>query len=236
MKLCVFIFAGGNSKGLPGKNIKLLNGKPLIVYSIEMALKIPSVDKVFVSTEDKHIAKISKLAGAVIIDRPHSLAKDKTPEWKAWKHAIKWVNKKFGEFKIFISLPTTSPLRTLNDIKRAISKKSKKNADICLAVTPASHSPYFNMVKKSKNNFVKLANKTKSNIFRRQDAPKLFYITTTVYVLDAKFIMNNNNMFDGKITSIEVPKNRAVDIDDIHDFNFVESILYNNLSKEKKCY
>ena len=122
-------------------------------------------------------------------------------------------------------------------LKEQFQRNQKKNADICLAVTPASHhSPYFNMVKKSKNNFIKLANKTKRNIFRRQDTPKLFYITTTVYVLDAKFIMNNNNLFDGKITSIEVPKNRAVDIDDIHDFNFVESILYNNLSKEKKCY
>jgi CMP-N-acetylneuraminic acid synthetase len=226
MKTHAFIFARGGSKKLPKKNIKLLNGKPLIQYSIEVGMQISTIDKIFVSTDNEDIAKISKNLGAEVINRPIELSKDDSPEWKAWQHAINWVQDRYGKFEQFISLPSTSPLRQVNDVKAAITKKNNLNADICIAVTPSSHSPYFNMVKLS-NNLVELVNKSDKLITRRQDAPKMFDITTTVYVAKVDFIMKKNNLFEGKIVSIEVPKNRAVDIDDIDDFNFAESIIKN---------
>ena len=227
-----FIFARGGSKGLPGKNIKPLLGKPLIQYSIEVALQTSGIDKVFVSTDDDDIAKVSRSIGAIVIDRPVELAQDDSPEWEAWQHAISWVKKRYGDFEEFISLPATSPLRSVKDVESAIYKRSDIGADICIAITPAGRSPYFNMVKKSSNNLIELVNKPVNSISRRQDAPEVFDITTVVYVANVEFIMKNNNLFDGMVTSIEVPKHRAVDIDDMYDFNFAESILNNTFNED----
>ena len=227
-----FIFARGGSKGLPGKNIKPLLGKPLIQYSIEVALQTSGIDKVFVSTDDDDIAKVSRSIGAIVIDRPVELAQDDSPEWEAWQHAISWVKKRYGDFEEFISLPATSPLRSVKDVESAIYKRSDIGADICIAITPAGRSPYFNMVKKSSNNLIELVSKPANSISRRQDAPEVFDITTVVYVANVEFIMKNNNLFDGVVTSIEVPKHRAVDIDDMYDFNFAESILNNTFNED----
>jgi len=228
MKSYAFIFARGGSKGLPGKNIKLLNGKPLIQYSIEIASNISSIDNVFVSTDCSDIAKIARLNGAEVIDRPKDFSQDDSPEWQAWRHAISWVRKRYGNFEEFISLPPTSPLRALEDVTSAINKRSSTGADICIAITSANRNPYFNMVKKSKKHLVELVNKTSKSISRRQDAPEVFDVTTVVYVANVDFIMKNDNIFAGTVTSIHVPKQRAIDIDDIHDFNFSESILKNS--------
>jgi N-acylneuraminate cytidylyltransferase len=227
----VFIFARGGSKSLPGKNIRLLQGKPLIQYSIEVALQTSGINKVFVSTDDADIAKVSRSNGAIVIDRPIELAQDDSPEWQAWKHAISWVREQYGDFEEFISLPATSPLRSVKDVESAVFRRSNIGADICIAITPASRSPYFNMVKELGNNLIELVNKPTNSISRRQDAPKVFDITTVVYVANVEFVMNNDNIFDGVVTSVEVPRHRAVDIDDIHDFNFAESILNNTFGE-----
>lgn len=225
MKNYAFIFARGGSKGLPGKNIKKLAGKPLLCYSIEVAKDTPSVDKVFVSTDDSDIALIAEENGAIVIKRPQEFAEDDTPEWLAWRHAIDWVTTHYGSFDNFISLPATSPLRNVADVEAAIFKRQKETADICIAVTPANRSPYFNMVKRNDEGLVELVNKPESDVTRRQDTPEVFDITTVVYVSTPEFIINSYGLFSGVITSIEVPKSRAVDIDDIYDFKLAEAIL-----------
>lgn len=232
MKNYAFIFARGGSKGLPGKNIKSLAGKPLICYSIDAALSSPSISQVFVSTDDSSIADIAESHGATIIDRPSSLAADDTPEWLAWRHAIEWVWDNYGDFDKFISLPATSPLRSKEDIERAILKFSDTNADMCIAVTPANRSPYFNMVKRNSENYVELVITPEGEVTRRQDAPEVFDITTVVYVSTPDFINKNFGLFSGNVVSIEVPKERAIDIDDIHDFNLAESIILSKKNEE----
>jgi N-acylneuraminate cytidylyltransferase len=225
MTIHAFIFARGGSKGLPRKNIKLLAGKPLIQYSIETAKQVSGIDKIFVSTDDAEIASVAKSAGAIIIDRPAELAGDTSSEWLAWRHSINWVNERYGEFSGFVSLPATSPLRSVDDVQAAIKQRIEKNADICISVTPASRSPYFNMVKIDPDGEVALVNASHSKVFRRQDAPEVFDITTVVYATTPEFVMNHSGLFEGKVTSIEVPKSRAVDIDDIYDFKLAEAIL-----------
>ena len=225
-----FIFARGGSKGLPRKNIKLLGGKPMICYSIDIARKISALDKVFVSTDDREIAEVATTAGAIVIERPDELASDKSPEWFAWRHAIEWVEDRYGYFDQFVSLPVTSPLRSAEDVDNAINQRLKAQADVCISVTPSSRSPFFNMVKISSNGMAELVNSSEKEINRRQDAPEVFDITTVVYVLAKKFIMENNGIFDGKVTSIEVPKHRAVDIDDRYDFKLAEAILSERVS------
>lgn len=225
MKNYAFIFARGGSKGLPGKNIKELVGKPLLCYSIDIAKAAPSVDKIFVSTDDDAIALIAEENGAIVIKRPQDLAADNTPEWLAWRHAIEWVLNCYGAFDCFISLPATSPLRSVEDVESAILKHQQKKADICIAITPASRSPYFNMVKCNDDGVVELVNQTEKDVTRRQDAPEVFDITTVVYVSSPEFIINNYGLFSGVITSIKVPKSRSIDIDDIYDFKLAEAIL-----------
>lgn len=225
MRNFAFIFARGGSKGLPGKNIKQLAGKPLLQYSIDTARAIDEIEKVFVSTDDTDIAECARKCGAIVIDRPHELATDQSPEWLSWRHAIEWAIEHFGEFDGFVSLPATSPLRSTEDVQNAILTRQKRQADICIAITAASRSPYFNMVKYTDEGYVELVNKPQSEVTRRQDAPNVFDITTTVYASTPDFILNHYGLFSGHVASIEVPKERSIDIDDIYDFRLAEIIL-----------
>jgi len=225
MRNFAFIFARGGSKGLPGKNIKPLAGKPLLQYSIDTALASDLIEQVFVSTDDQAIAQVAIEGGAILIERPVELATDQSPEWLSWCHAVEWATEHYGSFDGFVSLPATSPLRSQDDIEAAILKRQSENADICIAVTPASRSPYFNMVKHNEAGFVELVNQPEGEVSRRQDAPKVFDITTVVYATTPEFVLNNYGLFSGKVTSIEVPKARAVDIDDIYDFRLAEAII-----------
>jgi N-acylneuraminate cytidylyltransferase len=225
MRNFAFIFARGGSKGLPGKNIKPLAGKPLLQYSIDTALASDLIEQVFVSTDDQAIAQVAIECGAILIERPAELATDQSPEWLSWRHAIEWATEHYGSFDGFVSLPATSPLRSQYDVEAAILKRQAETADICIAVTPASRSPYFNMVKYDEAGFVELVNQPEGEVSRRQDAPKVFDITTVVYATTPQFVLNNYGLFSGKVVSIEVPKPRAVDIDDIYDFRLAEAII-----------
>ncbi|MBK4727341.1 cytidylyltransferase domain-containing protein [Pantoea agglomerans] len=225
MKNFAFIFARGGSKGLPGKNIRLLAGKPLLKYSIDTAQASPSISQVFVSTDDPSIAEVAKAAGATVIERPSELATDTSPEWLAWRHAIEWAIVHYGQFEGFVSLPATSPLRSIDDVEGALAKLHECDADICISVTPANRSPYFNMVKATTDGLVELVNKPDAELTRRQDAPQVFDITTVVYATNPEFVLKHYGIFSGKVTSIVVPKERAVDIDDIYDFKLAEAII-----------
>ncbi len=226
MTIYAFIFARGGSKGLPRKNVKLLAGKPLISYSIKIAQETPLIDQVFVSTEDEEIAKVATADGATVIHRPTEFATDTCPEWLAWRHAVNYVTDNYGQFELFVSLPPTSPLRHVDDVTGAINLfRSKKKADTCISVTPANRSPFFNMVKLNQEGYSELVSKPEVTLTRRQDTSPVFDITTVVYVTRPSFILNNSSLFDGRVVSLEVPKVRAVDIDDIYDFQFAEMLM-----------
>ena len=217
MRAVAFIFARGGSKGLPGKNLRLLNGKPLLEYSIETAKKVRNINDIFVSTDCDSIAAVALNNGAKVINRPKELAKDTSPEWMAWRHAVAYVQDNFGIFDIFVSLPATSPLRRVQDVETAIEKLQISDADICISVTPAGRSPYFNMVEVRENGAADLVIKSKNAVSRRQDAPKVYDITTVVYAASVSFVEKNSSIFAGRVVVTVVPKLRAVDIDDIYD-------------------
>ena len=225
MTCMAFIFARGGSKGLPGKNIKPLCGKPLLHYAIDVARQVPAIAQIFVSTDSDDIAHCALADGASVIKRPAELASDTAPEWAAWQHAIRYVQQQYGSFNTFVSLPATSPLRIADDVQAAIKQLHHGNADLCLAVTPANRNPYFNMVTRGDKGQVQLVSNLPDGVHRRQDAPAVFDITTVVYAARPEFILQQTKLFDGVITSIEVPKQRAVDIDDIYDFMLAEAIL-----------
>lgn len=230
MKNFAFIFARGGSKGLPNKNTKELAGKPLVVHSIHSAQNVTSISEVFVSTEDAAIAEIATDAGAIVIARPETLADDSSPEWLSWQHAVTWARDNYGDFDGFVSLPPTSPLRSVSDIERAMEKIALGESDICISVVASSRNPFFNMVLYVDEAYIELVNKPDNPLHRRQDAPSVFDITTVVYATTPKFVLNNNGIFDGRVTCVEVPKDRAVDIDDIYDFMLAEAIVENRQS------
>lgn len=225
MKIYAFIFARGGSKQIPNKNIIKINNRPLIYYSIKLAKKIKKIDKIYVSTDSNKIAKISEYYGAEIIKRPKNLCKDDTPEWLAWQHAIKYLNKKKIFFDFFLSLPPTSPMRSSVDILNCI-KAYNQNVDAVVTIRESSRNPWFNMVKLDKENKVSIILKKKrTNYFRRQDTPKVFDLTTVATFTTPKYILSNKNKFVGKVKGVMVPKERAVDIDDKFDLQIVKSLL-----------
>ena len=230
MKTFAFIFARGGSKGLPGKNIRLLNGKPLLQYSLDISKQVPEIDEIFVSTDCQEIADVATANKAKVIIRPKELATDTSPEWLSWQHAIAYVTNDFGPFDHFVSLPTTSPLRQAQDVKAALNKLKTADADICISVTPANRSPYFNMVKMLPDGTVDLVLKAESAFNRRQDTPEVFDITTVVYAARTEFIQTQSSLFSGKVAAIVVPKVRAIDIDDIVDFTVAETLITRGLA------
>ena len=224
MKTIAFIFARGGSKGLPGKNVKLLNDTPLIAYSINIAKAMKEIDEVIVSTDDEVIAKVAKEYGASVpFLRPESLAKDESDEFLAWKHAVDWVLENKGNFDVFISLPATSPLRNSDDVRKCLATLTD-SVDMVLTCKDADRNPYFNMVKQGQEGFVELVN-AEEKIFRRQDAPEVYDLTTVAYVCRPSFILQNNHVLDGKTKTVFIPKDRAVDIDDKWDFMFAELLM-----------
>lgn len=226
-KVFAFIFARGGSKGLPRKNVLTLLDKPLIAHSINFAKKVQMIDRIFVSTDDTEIKSIAMKLGVEVIDRPEALASDKAPEIEAWRHAIVYLKEKGEHFDIFLSLPPTSPLRDQSDVIACL-EAMKEGTDAVISVTPSSRSPYFNMVFREKEGYSKIIIPLKKYV-RRQDAPQVYDITTVAYVTRPEFISKHNSLFEGKVKSVIVPKERAVDIDDIYDFKLAELIL-----KEKK--
>ena len=232
MRTFAFIFARGGSKGVPGKNIKEICGKPLIAYSIEIAQEIECIDKIFVSTEDNKIATVSKKYGADIIPRPVSLAEDDSAEWLAWQHAIKWLEEKGDSFSVFVSIPTTSPLRNKSDITQCLESLDEKT-DMVVGISEAARSPWFNMVQKKDGGFIDVLMKNDICYARRQETPKIFNMTTVAYVSRPEFITNFTGIFDGKVKGVEIPAERALDIDTELDFEIAELLMGKVLKSNK---
>ncbi|MHC8355014.1 acylneuraminate cytidylyltransferase family protein [Pseudomonas sp. LB3P81] len=225
MSVYAFIFARGNSKGLPGKNIKSLGGVPLLGHSIQIAQQVSTITKIFVSTDSDEIAAVAESYSVEVIRRPEQLASDTAPEWLAWRHAIEYLHDRGEHFDLFVSLPATSPLRSVEDVSKCIAS-ADENTDVVVTVTPASRSPYFNMLVRDEKGFSHLVCSS-SDVHRRQDAPEVYDMTTVAYVARPSFILDKQNIFSGRVKSVIIPKERAVDIDDIYDFKMAEMLLAN---------
>lgn len=232
MVVC-FIFARGGSKGLPGKNTKMLAGKPLIAYSIEMALACPSIQAVIVSTDDPEIAEVARRWGAETpFLRPAELATDTAPEWLAWRHAIRWYERELGHFDVFLSLPATSPFRAAEDVDACIDAlESDPEADLVITVREAERSPYFNMVTVNPDGYAELVISSGKGVNRRQDAPKIYDVTTVAYAARPKYVLQSEGLFEGAVRTVLVPAERALDIDTPYDFELARAITLMRLKK-----
>ena len=224
--VCI-IFARGGSKGLPGKNIKILADKPLIGWSIEKALKVKRIKRVIVSTDSDEIASIAqKFGGEVPFKRPFKLSEDNTPEWHAWTHALNYLKNIEGSLpEIMVSLPTTSPFRAVSDIENCLDEYEKGDVDIVVTITDSRRNPYFNMVKKGPDGTFSLVNESNQTIGNRQSTPEVFDMTTVCYVVNTKFVLSNSTMFNGRVKAVKIPLERAIDIDTEFDFQVAETLI-----------
>ena len=233
MKATAFIFARGGSKGLPGKNIRPLGGKPLIAWSIEQVLAVKRITRVIVSTDSEEIAAVARNYGAEVpFIRPAALARDDSPEWLAWRHALNYLLDTVGVLpEAMVSVPATAPLRLPLDIENCLDEYEKGDADMVVTVTDAHRSPYFNMVKTNADGTVGLVIPPQSAIARRQDVPTVYDMTTVAYVARPEFVMTCNAVFEGQVRAVHVPTERAIDIDTLLDFQIAECLLN---SREQK--
>lgn len=223
---CV-VFARGGSKGIPNKNIRDFCGSPLIVHTIKFCQAAEIFDRIIVSTDSEEIATISEAAGAEIpFIRPSHLASETASEFSAWKHCANFLidNCDAEGGDLFCSLPATAPLRNKQDVCNGIAEFKSNNSDIVLSVTESSRSPYFNMLKSTKDGYETVC-RTNQSVTRRQDVPATYDIATVGYFTSFNYVLNAKSLMSGKVGVFMVPKLRAIDIDDLEDFHLAELIL-----------
>ncbi len=228
MKAVALIFARGGSKGLPGKNIRLFGGKPLIGWAIEHALAVKQIEQVIVSTDSESIATVARDYGAQVpFMRPAELAQDDSPEWLAWRHALDYLRRTSGALpEIMVSVPATAPLRLPIDIEACLNKYEEGQADIVITVTEAHRNPYFNMVTIDSDGTSHLVNPPQFALARRQAAPVVYDVATVCYVAKSEFVMACDSIFQGRVKAVHVPVARAIDIDTLLDFQIAENVLH----------
>jgi N-acylneuraminate cytidylyltransferase len=233
MNVTGLICARGGSKGVPNKNLRIFAGKPLIYWTVKQALETIEIREVYVSTDSEEIAEVARAAGAKIpFLRPSDLSTDKSPEIDTWKHAVSFLEEKLQVHSDTIAvLPCTSPLRLPIDVSNCIQLRQTKNADIAVSMCESERNPYFNMVQKSADGTIQVLMQQSKQVSRRQDAPVVYDLTTVAYAFDPRYIRTATSIFEGKVVGIEVPRERAMDIDTMLDFEIAEYLFLKSRSK-----
>lgn len=223
MNICSIITARGGSKGVPKKNIKILNGKPVIAYSIEESIKSDMVEETYVTTEDEKIAEISREYGANIINRPKELAQDNSTSVDVVLHSLNYLenNGKLPDF--FVLLQPTSPLRTKEDIENAIKLFIENECDALISVSQLNHSSMMSF--EIQNNFLTPNCDEKFLNKRRQELPHFYCPNGAIYITTPNSLRKNKTFIPKKTIPYIMPQERSVDLDTEFDFKLVEFIL-----------
>lgn len=224
------IVARGGSKGLPGKNLRTLQGKPLIVHTIQAAQDSTLLSDFLVSTDDSTIAEVSRSSGASVpFLRPPHLATDESSPWPAAHHAVEeWERNTKQTVAAVVLLPATSPLRAGVDIDQCILRFQELDTKVCATAFLSHHSPYFDMVEldKDKPPFVKILSTKMSVQGRRQDKPDVYVVNGAVFVLRRSLLPGLENHFSlDQFAITEMPGSRSIEIDSEDDLLLAENIL-----------
>ena len=218
----------GGSKGVPGKNIKLLNGKPLIAYTIDSAKQSKYINELIISTDDQAIADIARSYGATVpFMRPADLASDTASKWPVFIHAVETYEQLTGNtVDYLVDLDVTVPLKTYQDIDGAIQMALQDPlTDVVITGYEPERNPYFNMMEIGEDGFASIVKKGTKPIVRRQDAPKVYSLTPAAYVVKKSALYAFEHWSNAKCKIYEMPRERAVDIDTEIDFKIVEFLI-----------
>lgn len=220
--------ARGGSKGLPRKNIKELCGKPLIAWSIEAGLGSRYIDEVIVTTDSEEIAHIARAFGASVpFMRPTELASDTATSFDAIKHALDYCENELNKkFDYIVLLEPTSPLRDRNDIDMAIEQLlSNPQASALVGICKTeSQNPAF-LVKKNDENFLVGYENKNMKVLRRQDISDVYFFEGSIYVSHIETLLNEKTFYHETTLGYEVPKWKALEVDDLDDFVMIEALM-----------
>ncbi len=221
--MIAIIPARGGSKGLPGKNIRPLNGKPLIAYAIEAALKAKHIDRVIISTDDEGIARVAMEYGAELpFMRPAELASDTAMAIDNYIYTIGRLEQEGGKsIDGFVVLQPTSPLRIAEDIDGAIELFERKGADSVISYCQEAHPISWHKYLDEEGRFENIFN---TNIKNRQENRVSYYPNGAVYVFRTSMIRDRKYYTDNSYAYV-MPRTRSVDIDFIEDFEYAEFLL-----------
>ncbi|MCK0115072.1 cytidylyltransferase domain-containing protein [Gelidibacter sp. F63206] len=224
--MIVIIPARGDSKGLPGKNVKLLSGKPLIAYTIEAALTSKLVSRVIVSTDDSNIAEVAEKYGAEVpFLRPKHLAEDDSLAVDTYLYTINRICKEESiNVESLIVLQPTSPLRTSYDVDNAIKLFKVNNADSVISYTQEMHPISWHKNIDSDQRIISLPNEKLQN---RQDLQPTYYPNGAIYIFKYELLKSRTYYTENSFAYI-MPRNRSIDIDYIDDFEYAEFLISKN--------
>ena len=228
MKIIGLITARGGSKGIPGKNVKILAGKPLIQYSIEAALQSKFIAKIAVSTDSIDIANISRRCGAEIpFLRPPELSQDSTPTLPVIRHLINYYKNIGVEFDAICLLQPTNPFRPKNFIDKCIQKFIDSEADSFISVLKVPHefNPHWTF-ESDEHNLLKITTGEENIIPRRQELPNAYFRDGSVYIIKVQFIEIENKLIGGKISFLESNPDYYCNIDEIADWVKAEQMIH----------
>lgn len=223
---CV-ICARSGSKGVPNKNIRPLLGKPLLAYSVEVAVESSIFDKIVVTSDSSdYLAVASSFGADVLVQRPANLSADTVTKLGAIEHAVSFAEVQSStKFDTIVDLDVTSPLRIPEDIHGALKLFRQKNPGSVITGTPSHRSPYTNLVETDQSGHVRLSKPTKKSISRRQESPACFDMNASIYIWKREQFRIEPRVFYDDTLLYEMPFERSWDIDNEIDFEIVEYLM-----------
>lgn len=231
MRKLVIIPARGGSKGIPGKNIKLLNGKPLILYTIDIARKICSDEFICVSTDDDKIIEcVENYRLPVLFKRPEQLATDKSGMYGVIRHALDFYKQKGLNFDCIILLQPTSPFRKEKHIINCLELFNQyENLDMVVTVKEPDSNPFY--LFKEKDGYMERLDIAKG-LETRQEAVPVYQYNGAVYVINVKSLDNYSSLSEMKyVKKVKMEKLESIDIDEPIDWYFCESLIEKKILK-----
>ncbi|MDT7831930.1 acylneuraminate cytidylyltransferase family protein [Flavobacteriaceae bacterium S356] len=226
MNILGIIPARGGSKGVPNKNIKLLDGRPLLAYTSEIALASKQLSKVILSSEDQRIIDVAKdLQIEVPFVRPKHLAEDNTPTLPVLLHVLDFYEAQDIHFDAVCILQVTTPFRTVAFLDQALKKFKETSIDSLVSVLeiPHEYNPHWAFIHND-DNMLKIATGDEQIISRRQELPKAFHRDGSIYITRTNILKERKSLFGDTIGYIESSKDTYVNIDTLSDWEKAEEL------------
>ena len=233
-RVIAIVPALGGSKGLPGKNIRPLCGKPLIAWSIEQGLAAQSVDLVMVSTDSKQVAEVASDYGAYVpFLRPDYLATDTASSIDVVLHALDYLAGEGSIFDTVVLLEPTSPLRDATDIDKTLERMAEQHATAVVSVCRAESShPAFVFRQTSDGHLLPFMKRPPTGL-RRQEIEPMYFLDGSIYASEVQTLRERRSFYHSDTIAYEVPKWKSFEIDDIEDFEIVEALAsYKRLGQQ----
>ena len=223
MRILTIIPARGGSKGIPRKNIKPFDGKPLIYYTIDCARAICPDEDICVSTDDDEIIQVVENYGLKVpFKRPEELATDTAGTYEVLLHALDFYEKKGVHYDVVVLLQNTSPFRTPQQVKEALSLY-RESVDMVVSVKECAANPYYCVFEENQEGFLHIC-KCEGNIFRRQDAPMVYEYNGAIYVMNSKVLKTTHMHEMQKRVKYVMDDLSSFDLDTMWDWKMAEMI------------